>query len=158
MTEHTFDLAAALVDKAVEQLADRNYGITRVLFHEFGSFPLCYNHTRHDTGHGVKMWAYDDTGLLAAAEASAPHVGGTPEARIVNFRAGHLTFGVLDEGQPGETVFFARGAHRCYTLTAQPGSSSWVVVVIGSDHAPRTFTGLAQALDHILDELGTAAA
>ena len=52
MTEHTFDLATALVDKAVEQLADRTYGITRVLFHEFGSFPLCYNHTRHDTGHG----------------------------------------------------------------------------------------------------------
>src|SRR6476619_3942621 len=85
MANHTFDLAAALVDKAVEQLADRTYGITRVLFHEFGSFPLCYHHTRHDTGHGVKMWAYDDTGLLAAAEASAPHVGGTPEARIVNF-------------------------------------------------------------------------
>jgi hypothetical protein len=122
MTEHTFDLAAALVDKAVEQLADRSYGITRVLFHEFGSFPLCYNHTRHDTGHGVKMWAYDDTGLLAAAEASAPHVGGTPEARIVNFRAGHLTFGVLDEGHPSETVFFARGAHRGYTLTAQPAA------------------------------------
>jgi len=58
----------------------------------------------------------------------------------------------------GQTVFFARGAHRCYTLTAQPGSSSWVVSVIGSDHAPRTFTGLAQALDHILDELETPAA
>ena len=58
MTNHTFDLAAALVDKAVERLADRTYGITRVLFHEFGSFPLCANHTRHDTGHGVKMWAY----------------------------------------------------------------------------------------------------
>jgi len=146
MTEHTFDLAAALVDKAVEQLADRTYGITRVLFHEFGSFPLCYNHTRHDTG------------LLAAAEASAPHVGGPPQAGIVNFRAGHLTFGVLDEGHPAQTVFFARGAHRCYTLTAQPGSTSWVVAVIGSDHAPRTFTGLAQALDHILDELETVAA
>jgi hypothetical protein len=72
MANHTFDLAAALVDKAVEQLTDRTYGITRVLFHEFGSFPLSYNHTRHDTGHGVKMWAYDDTRLLAAAEASAP--------------------------------------------------------------------------------------
>ena len=59
---------------------------------------------------------------------------------------------------PRQTVFFARGAHRCYTLTAQPGSTSWVVVVIGGDHAPRTFTGLAQALDHILDELETAAA
>jgi hypothetical protein len=59
---------------------------------------------------------------------------------------------------PGETVFFARGAHRSYTLTAQPGSSSWVVVVIGGDHAPRTFTGLAQGIDHILDELETAGA
>ena len=78
MANHTFDLAAALADKAVEQLAERTYGITRVLFHEFGSFPLCYNHTRHDTGHGVKMWAYDDTGLLAAAEASAPHVAEHP--------------------------------------------------------------------------------
>ncbi|HYB35378.1 MAG TPA: hypothetical protein VEF72_06090 [Mycobacterium sp.] len=46
MAEHTFDLAAALVDKAVERLKDRSYGLTRTLFHEFGQFPLTASHTR----------------------------------------------------------------------------------------------------------------
>ena len=55
MTDHSFDLAAALIDKATERLASGDYGLTRILVHEFGPFPLCANHTRHDTGHTVKM-------------------------------------------------------------------------------------------------------
>ncbi len=92
MTEHSFDLAAALLDQAVERLSRRDYGITRILFHEFGDCILNANHTTHDTGHSVKMWAYDEHGILAAAQADAPHVGGTAQARIVTFRAGHLSF------------------------------------------------------------------
>ena len=57
-----------------------DYGITRVLLHEFGQFPLCFHHTMHDTGHSVKMWAYDDDGLLAATEASAPTSEAAPRA------------------------------------------------------------------------------
>ncbi|MCV7034830.1 MULTISPECIES: hypothetical protein [Mycobacterium] len=153
MTEHTFDLAAALVDKAIERLAQRDYGITRILFHEFGQFPLCANHTTHDTGHGVTMWAYDDTGLLAAAEASAPHVGGSPQGRIINFRAAHLTFGALDTETAGETVFFASGA-RAYTLTATAGHADWTVAVHGGP--ARRFDDLDDALDYILGELEPA--
>ncbi len=139
MTDHSFDLAAALIDKATERLASGDYGLTRILVHEFGPFPLCANHTRHDTGHTVKMWAYDDDGLMAAAEATAPHAGGNPQARIVNFRAAHLTFGALDADTAGE-ISFARGA-RAYILTAATGSSEWTVQ-IGDDATALLFPAL----------------
>lgn len=155
MTTHSFDVAAALVDQAIERLATREYGITRILFHEFGDTVLNANHTAHDTGHTVKMWAYDDHGILAAAEASAPHVGGTPEARIVTFRAGHLTFGVIDTPNPVETTFFARGHRGVYALHAHIGSSAWTLDV--DDHDPQRFTTLDEALHHIVDELEAAA-
>ena len=150
MTEHTFDLAAALVDQAIERLDSRDYGITRILFHDFGQFPLNANHTHHDTGHTVKMWAYDDEGLIAAAEANAPHIGGTPQGRIVNFRAGHLIFGVIDTDTAGETEFFARGA-RGYTLTATIGTPEWAVGI--ADEHLQDFADLHSALDYILTEL-----
>lgn len=156
MTEHSFDLAAALVDQAIERLERRDYGITRILFHDFGNFPINANHSVHDTGHTVRMWAYDDSGLLAAAAATGPHVGGSPQGRIVNFRAGHLTFGALD-GAPGETVYFARGIHRSYTLTATAGSSSWVIGIGGGHEPQHCLPSLDEALDYILGELEPAA-
>jgi len=149
MTEHTFDLAAALVDKAVERLATRQYGITRILFHEFGQFPLNASHFTHDTGHIVKIWARDDFGVLAAAEASAPHVGGTPQGRIINFRAGHLIFGAIDTDTPADAGFFARG-QQPYTLTARSGGDEWTLAV--DQAAPQQFPSLNAALSYILAE------
>ena len=149
MTEHSFDLAAALVDTAIERLATREYGITRILFHEFGQFPLSASHFAHDTGHTVKIWARDDFGLLAAAEASAPHVGGIPQGRIINFRPGHLIFGAIDTDTPAETCFFARG-QQPYTLTARSGSAEWAIAV--DNGAPQQFPSLQAALGYILAE------
>ena len=150
MTEHSFDLAAALLDQAVERLSRRDYGITRILFHEFGDCILNANHTTHDTGHSVKMWAYDEHGILAAAQADAPHVGGTARARIVTFRAGHLTFGAQDTGE-----FLALG--QCaYALTPAIGSAEWDLA-IGDDEHPQRFPSLDDALQHILDVLEPAA-
>ena len=94
-----------------------------------------------------------DDRLIAAADATTPHIGGSAQARIVNFRAGHLLFGVLDTDTPGDTVFFARGA-RGYTLTAIASSR-----VDGRDRRrqePPRFAGLDDALDHILTELDPA--
>ena len=91
----------------------------------------------------------DDRLIAAAADATTPHIGGSAQARIVNFRAGHLLFGVLDTDTPGDTVFFARGA-RGYTLTAIASSR-----VDGRDRRrqePPRFAGL----DHILTELDPA--
>jgi hypothetical protein len=153
---HTFDVAAALLDQAIERLATRDYGITRILWHEFGECVLNANHTRHDTGHTVKMWAYDEHGVLAAAEASAPHVGGTPQGRIVNFRAAHLTFGVIDTDSPLDTVFFARGRRGAYQLDAHPGSSAWTLSL--GDEQPRRFDTLDDAVTHIVSVHEQAAA
>jgi hypothetical protein len=153
---HTFDVAAALVDQAIDRLASREYGISIIAFHEFGDIALNANHTRHDTGHTVKMWAYDDHGIVAAAEASAPHVGGTPEARIVNFRAAHLIFGVIDTDSPIETVFFARGRRGTYQLDAHVGSSAWTLSV--DDEQPQRFETLDDALAHIVSVHEQAAA
>ena len=89
MTEHSFDLAAASSTKPSSGSTAATTRITRILVHEFGDCILNANHTTHDTGHTVKMWAYDEHGILAAAQADAPHVGGTARAQIVTFRAGH---------------------------------------------------------------------
>ena len=72
MTEHSFDPAAALLDQAVERLNRRDYGITRILFHEFGDCILNANHTTHDTGHSVKMWAYDNTASWPPPKPTPP--------------------------------------------------------------------------------------
>src|SRR6202171_4393223 len=150
MTEHTFDLAAALVDQAIERLDSRDYGITRILFHDFGQFPLNANHTHHDTGHTAKMWACDDQDLIPAAEANAPHIGGTPQGRIVNFRAGHLIFGVIDTDTAGETEFFARGA-RGYPLTATIGPREGGAGIAADPL--QDSPDLHSALDYILPKL-----
>ena len=145
---HSFDLAAALLDQAIERLATRDYGLSLIESHEFGDITLNANHTRHDTGHTVKMWAYDEQGILAAAEAEAPHVGGTPAARIVMFRVAHLTFGVLDTDTPTQTVFFGRGRHRAYQLRAHTGSNAWTVSY--RHRTPHRFDTLDDALTHIV--------
>jgi hypothetical protein len=151
MTTHTFDLAAALVDQAVDRLNNHDYGITRILFHDFGNCIFNANHTRHDTGHTVQMWAYDEHGVLAAAEAHAPHIGVTTGSRIVTFRAGHLTFNTYDT----PAGFFARG-QTGYALTPVMGSAEWDLA-IGDDDHPQRFATLDDALEHILTDLEPAA-
>ena len=141
MTEHSFDLAAALLDQAVERLDRRDYPITRILVHEFGDCILNANHTTHDTGHTVKMWAYDEHGILAAAQADAPHVGGTARAQIVTFRAGHASFSAQDTGE-----FVALG-ECAYALTPAIGSAEWDLA-IGDDEHPQRFPSLDEALQH----------
>lgn len=151
MTTHTFDLAAALVDQAVDRLNNHDYGITRILFHDFGNCILNANHTRHDTGHTVTMWAYDEHGVLAAAEAHTPRIGGTTASRIVTFRAGHLIFNLFGTA----AGFFARGQSR-YALTPVIGSAEWDVA-IDVDQRPQRFATLNDALEHILTDLEHAA-
>ena len=150
MTTHTFDLAAALVDQAVDRLNNHDYGITRILFQDFANCILNANRTRNDTGHTVTMWAYDEHGVLAAAEAHAPHSGSTA-SRIVTFRAGQLIFNRVDTS----AGFFARGQSR-YALTPIIGSAEWDVA-IDDDPSPQRFATLNDALKHILTDLEDAA-
>jgi hypothetical protein len=153
MTDHTFDLAAALVDTALTRLATPQYGTTHILFHEFGQFPLTASHTVHDTGHTVRITAYDDHGVLAAAQAHATNIDETPTGRIVLFRAGHLRFIATATAGDDKTTFLAQGAHP-YLLTATAGSAQWRVSI--GDGALEHFEEIAQALDYILTQLEPA--
>jgi hypothetical protein len=153
MTDHTFDLAAALVDTALTRLATPQYGTTHILFHEFGQFPLTASHTLHDDGHTVRVTAYDDHGVLAAAQAHATNIDDTPAGRIVLFRARHLRFTAIDAASDDATTFLAQGAHP-YLLTTTAGSAQWRVSI--GDGAPAHFEEIAQALDYILTELEPA--
>lgn len=153
MTNHTFDLAAALVDTAAERLANAEHGTTHILFHDFGQFPLTASHTVNDAGNTVRITAYDHTGVLAAAQASAPTVADTPTAGIVVFRAAHLRFTAIDTTDPAETAFLARGAHP-YILSATAGTEQWRVSI--GDGAPADFDDIAAALDHIINHLERA--
>jgi hypothetical protein len=147
MTEHTFDLAAALVDAAADRLTNAEHGTTHILFHDFGQFPLTASHTVDDTGHTVRITAYDNTGVLAAAQAHAPSTADTPTAGIVLFRAAHLRFTAIATTDPAETAFLARGAHL-YILTATAGTAHWRVSI--GDGAPAEFDDIAEALQHII--------
>ena len=153
MTEHSFDLAAALVDTAAEQLATTPYGTSHIQFHDFGQFPITATHTIHDNGHTVHVAAYDDHGIIAAAQAYAPHTTDTPAGRIIMFRAAHLSFTALDTTAAHETAFLARG-QRLYMLTTAAGTDRWRVGI--GDGSPADFDSLDEALDHIVDKLETA--
>ena len=153
MTDHTFDLAAALVDTAAERLANTPYGTTHILFHEFGQFPLTACHTVNETGHTVRITASDGTGVTAAAQATAANTGHTPAGGILMFRAAHLRFTAIDTTDPAETAFLARGAH-VYILTATVGTDQWRVSI--GDGAPAHFEDIGEALDHIVNQLERA--
>jgi hypothetical protein len=150
MTNHTFDLAAALVDTAADRLANAEHGTTHILLHDFGQFPLTASHTVNDAGHTVRITAYDNTGVLAAAQASAPSPADTPTAGIDTFRAAHLQFTAIDPTDPAETAFLARGTHL-YILSATAGTDQWRVSI--GDSAPADFDDIAEALDHIINHL-----
>lgn len=153
MTEHTFDLAAALVDTAAQRLATTPYGTSHIMFHDFGQFPLTATHTVHDNGHTVRVAAYDDHGISAAAQAYAPNTFDTPAGRIILFRAAHLTFTATDTTAGHKTAFMARG-QRLYMLSTAAGTDQWRVS-IGDGH-PADFDSLNEALDHIVDALEPA--
>ena len=153
MTQHTFDLTAALVDAAADRLATTAYGTTHILIHDFGQFLLTASHTVNDTGHTVHIAASDSTGIIAAAQATAANTGETPTGSIVMFRAAHLRFTAIETTDPAETAFLARGAHL-YILTATAGTDQWRVSV--GDGAPADFDDLAEALDHIIGHLERA--
>ena len=73
-------------------------------------------------------------------------IGWLARARIVTFRAAHLTFNALDTGE-----FVAVG--QCsYALTPAIGSAEWDLA-IGDDEHPKRFPSLDAALQNILDVL-----
>ena len=153
MTEHSFDLAAALVDTAAQRLASTAYETTHILFHDFGQFPLTATHTIHDNGHTVHVAAYDDHGIIAAAQAYTRDATDTPAGRIIMFRAAHLTFTATDTTTAHQSAFLARG-QRLYMLTTAAGTDQWRVSI--GDGRPADFHSLDETLDHIVDELEPA--
>ena len=153
MTEHTFDLAAALVDAAAERLASTAYGTTHIPFHDFEQFPISATHTIHDNGHTVQVAAYDDHGIMAAAQAYAPNSTDTPTGRIIVFPAAHLTFTATNTTAAHETAFLARG-QRLYMLSTAAGVNRWRVSI--GDGRPADFDTLDEAVDHIVDDLEPA--
>lgn len=140
---HEFDLAFILLDEAAERLHPARDGARRLPTTDHGRFPLTtiYRY-RRDDGLWLHLAAFDDHGLLATVEATAPDEHTAPQYRIVTVRAGHLLFLGTDNW-----TFRADGEHH-YTLTADTGSDTWTLAV---DHlTPITYPTVDAAIDTIL--------
>lgn len=136
---HEFDLAFILLDEAAERLQPHPSGGRHLPTADHHRFPLTtICRYRRDHGLWLHLAAFDDHGLAATVEATAPDDHTAPEYRIVTVRAGDLLF----IGTGGWT-FRADGEHR-YTLTADTAADTWTLVV---DHgAPVTYPSIDAAL------------
>lgn len=136
---HEFDLAFILLDEAAERLQPRPSGAYQLPTTDHGRFPLTtICRYRRDEGLWLHLAAFDDHGLAATVEATAPDDHTAPEYRIVTVRAGDLLFIGI-----GGWTFRADGEHR-YTLTADTGADTWTLAV---DHgAPVTYPTIDTAI------------
>lgn len=142
--DHEFELAFALLDEAAERIGHQQYGITRILFHNYGPILLTtvHNYDR-ETGHHLVLLAADDHGQMVAIEATAPDLDTDPVTRIVHVRAGDLTFHAVDTW-----TFRARAEHTC-TLTAEIGAEpAWTVQV--DDAATTAYHHIDDAVADVL--------
>lgn len=136
---HEFDLAFILLDEAAERLQLRPSAARPLRAADHGRFPLTtICRYRRDDGLWLHLAAFDDHGLAATVEATAPDDHTEPECRIVTVRAGHLLFIGTDYW-----TFRADGEHR-YTLTADTGADTWTLAV--DHHAPVTYPTVDAAL------------
>lgn len=141
MPSHTFDLAAALVDHALDRLDDPVEGLIHLADHQFGDCTLTAHRRRHNGGIIVTVTARNDRGVLASARAHAGP-GAPARARIVSFRMGMLGFRALDLPHGG---FFAPTHAATYVLVPVVGSAAWDLA-LGDDDHPRRFASLDDAL------------
>jgi hypothetical protein len=143
--DHEFALAFDLLDEAAHRLHHQPYGTADILVHNFGSFPMqAAHHRAGPDGHTLHLIAYDDHGVMAAVQASAPDRHSSPQLRIVKVRAGHLTF----HGTENWT-FRAVGEHR-YRLTAHIGQCTWALAV--DDQDTDTYPSIDAAVEAVLGD------
>jgi hypothetical protein len=142
--DYEFELAFNLLDEAAERIGHQQYGITRVLFHNYGPTLLTtvHNYTRED-GHHLVLLAADDHGQMVAVEATAPDLDTTPVTRILKIRVGDLTFHAVDTWS-----FRARASHT-YTITAPIATEPmWTLAV--DDGQPIGYPDLDDAISEVL--------
>ncbi len=131
MTDNTFQLAAALLADAADFVGRMPLGISQLNDHPFGDLRLMVSHTREaDASHKLALWALDQFGAAAAAEATQSTPTAVPATRIIAFRADYMMFSGL-----GDWTFLGSSDHHTYTLTAHIGANSWDLAIDGQHHA-----------------------
>jgi hypothetical protein len=140
--DHEFELAFNLIDEAGGRIEQQQYGLTHILIHNHGPIRLVTDHhyTRGQ-GHTLTLLAYDDHGLMAAIQASAPDLESTPTARIIKVRAGHLMFHNI----PDTWSYRAQG-RTTYTITAGLADEPAWTVTSGTS-APVAYEHIDDAVD-----------
>jgi hypothetical protein len=124
MTEHGFQLAAALLSDAADRLLDTAAGTTVIQDHAYGCVQLVATHDVGTAGgHTLVLWAAHRDRVLAAVEARTTAPESAPATRVLTFRAEHLVF-----TNHGDFSYAAAGVHR-YALVAHIGSSAWDLTV-----------------------------
>ncbi|MCX2715225.1 hypothetical protein [Mycolicibacterium sp. J2] len=120
MTENNFDLAAALLSDAADQIGHARLGTHTVDDHAYGALQLV---ATADSTRQLVLWAADHDRVLAAVEATTDADTEQTSTRIIAFRAAGLMFA----GRENHT-FTARGRHT-YVLAATAGADTWQLTI-----------------------------